>query len=368
MPTAPLPDIRRPDRIDAAWLTSALQAAGVDAVVRAFQAKPIGTGQIGDSLRFQLTYERGGDDAPASLVGKFPSADPDSFAAGVSGRNYVREVMFYRRLADTALIATPRCYLADVDEVTSEFVLLMEDLAPAEQGDQLRGVSVDEALLVVDEAAKLHASHWGAPGVETEPWLLASRASDYRPPPPEVIKGMWGRFVERYADRLEPKVMQAGAKLAERIEVFRTLNKGARCLTHNDFRPDNMMFATAAGGRPITVLDWQSVGLGCGPSDLAYFLAGALPPETRRAHEAQFLARYHQGLTSCGVSGYDAAALRRDYGWGAFRLLMTAFMSSVRVKRTARGDDMFMQMAHSAAEHIFDHGALALLDEPATAK
>jgi aminoglycoside phosphotransferase (APT) family kinase protein len=136
---------------------------------------------------------------------------------------------------------------------------------------------------------------------------------------------------------------------------------------HNDFRPDNMMFATAQGGRPITVLDWQSLALGAGPVDLGYFLAGALPAPTRRAHEAELLARYHQGLSGLGVSGYDVETLRRDYAGGAFRLLMTAFVSSMRVRQTDRGDRMFLQMAHSAADHIHDHQALAFLEgaEPA---
>ena len=84
------PDIRRPEAVDAAWLTRALQAGGVDAVVESFTAKPVGTGQIGDSVRFALTYARGGETAPASVVGKFPSADPTSFATGVALGNYVR--------------------------------------------------------------------------------------------------------------------------------------------------------------------------------------------------------------------------------------------------------------------------------------
>ena len=156
-----------------------LQQGGVDAVVRAFTAKSVGTGQIGDSIRFQLDYERRGDDAPASLVGKFPSAGEESRATGGAALgNYIREVRFYqRRLAPTALIHTPRCYFTDVDEATSEFVLMMEDLAPAEQGDQLRGVTLAQARLAVIEAAKLHASHWGDEGLDELPWVSNTKAA-----------------------------------------------------------------------------------------------------------------------------------------------------------------------------------------------
>lgn len=356
------PGIRRPEAIDAAWLTCALQSAGVDAVVGSFTAKPVGTGQIGDSIRFRLSYERGGEVAPSSLVGKFPSSDPNSFSVAVAGGNYVREVRFYQRLAPAALVATPRTYMAEVEEATGEFVLLMEDLAPAEQGDQLAGVTLDQARLVVDQAARLHASHRGDTRLEDEPWVFGSRVGQTPLTPPDVLAEVWRTYEDRYRALLTPRAIEAGRRLAERIETFRTLPAGLRCLMHFDFRPDNMMFATAAGGRAVTILDWQSVGLGAGAMDVGYFLAGALSPALRRTHEPALLDRYFAGLTTHGVTGFDREAMRRDYAAGALRLLMTAFLAAIRVKQTPRGDEMFAQMVRSAAEHAHDNGGLALLD------
>lgn len=344
--------------MDADWLTRALQAGGVDAVVAGFAAKAVGTGQIGDSVRFTLTYARG--EGPASVVGKFPSADPVSFSTGVALGNYHREVMFYRELADTARIATPRWYVAEVEEATGEFVLLMEDLAPAEQGDQLQGVTLDQARLVIDEAAKLHASHWADPKLDTLPWVSASAAAPPSQATPEAVQALWQGFRARYGERLTAWHVEVGERLTAGFKGFGS--EGPRCLTHNDFRPDNMMFASAAGGRPVTVLDWQSIAYGTGAVDVAYFLAGALPAEARRAHEAELLARYLEGLKAGGVGGYSAEDLARDYRGGAFLLFLTAFFAAMIVKQTARGDDMFMQMIASAAEHIADHDALGLLD------
>ncbi len=45
--------------------------------------------------------------APRSVVGKFPSSDPESRATGVNLGNYFREVWFYRNLAKTAGVTTP---------------------------------------------------------------------------------------------------------------------------------------------------------------------------------------------------------------------------------------------------------------------
>ncbi len=352
------PDIRRPEAIDARWLTEVLQAGGVDAVVKRFTAVGVGTGQIGDSVRFRLDYERRGEGAPASLVGKFPSAGEESRRTGVALGNYLREVRFYQQLAPTALIHTPRCYFTDVDEATSEFVLIMEDLAPAEQGDQLRGVTLDQARLAVIEAAKLHASHWGDEGLDELPWVSNSRAAPPSAATSDSVAMLWQGFRQRYGPRLQPRWIEAGERLTTGFAGIAGQHDGPRCLTHNDFRPDNMMFASARGGYPLTVLDWQSFAYGAGPTDLAYFLAGAVPPDVRRAHEPEFLQLYHATLTGFGVTGYDMADLKRHYGQGGYLLFLTAFFAAMIVTQTDRGDEMFLQMIAGAVDHMLDHGAL----------
>lgn len=355
------PDLRAPQEIDAAWLTRLLQGAGIDAEVARFDARPIGSGQIGDSVRFSLRFSRGADVAPATIVGKFPSADPDSFNTGVMLGNYVREVEFYRRLAPTARVSTPEVYGTALDDSSGRFVLMMEDLAPAEQGDQLQGVGLDQARLVVDEAAKLHGSHWGDPAIEDLAWVSGTRASPPSSATPEMVQALWAGFRERYGPRLSADCVEVGEQLTRNFQGFGALRDGPKCLTHNDYRPDNMMFATPAGGKPVTVLDWQSVSFGTGAVDVAYFLAGALTPEQRRAAEPELLARYLDGLKAQGVDGYGMDDLKRDYAGGGFLLFLTAFFAAMIVKRTDRGDDMFMQMLSSGARHVLDHDALSTL-------
>lgn len=352
------PDIRPPAAIDAEWLTAVLQSAGVDAVVKGFTAANVGTGQIGESVRFQLDYARRGGDAPDSIVGKFPASGQESRNTGVMLGNYIREVRFYQELAPKALIRTPRCYFTDVEESTSNFVLMMEDLAPAEQGDQLQGVSLDQARLVVVEAAKLHASHWGDESLDDLPWVSGARAAPPSMVTEDMVVALWEAFKDRYGPRMQRDWVAAGDWLARRFAAFGAAHDGPRCLTHNDFRPDNMMFASREGGHPVTVLDWQSFAYGSGPTDLAYFLAGALPADVRRAHEAELLQLYLDTLTSLGVSGYCMADLKRHYGRGAYLLFGTAFFAGMIVTQTERGDRMFLQMLGSAADHMWDHGVV----------
>ena len=137
-----------PDKLTPEWLSLALSSSGLlDGVsVAEAQTQPLGTGQMCDSVRISVTYD-GPTDAPTSLVAKLPAADPTSRNTAMMLRNYVKEVNFYRQLVGTLKIRTPRVYYADIDESGVSFVLLMQDMAPAQQGDQLAGCTPETALV-----------------------------------------------------------------------------------------------------------------------------------------------------------------------------------------------------------------------------
>ena len=349
-----------PGAITPEWMTRALAAAGIDARVGAVTGRKIGAGQVGESVRFTLSYDWAAADAPATVVGKFPSPDPDSRAVGVNLGNYNREVRFYLDLAAGAGVATPRCLFADVDPATSDFVLLMEDLAPAAPGDQLRGVSVAEAALVLEEAAKLHASHWSDASLDRLPWVSESAAAP-KGVDGDTIRSLWLGFLDRYGERVTPRCRAIGAAISQSYEVFKNGYEGPRCLVHGDFRPDNMMFGTPRGGYPVAVVDWQSYGLGCCMADVSYFMAGALSAELRRACEETLLRGYHAGLERLGVDNYPFERLWRDYARYSVSLFNMAFIASMIVGRTPRGDDMFFTMLEGGADMIMDLGGLDIL-------
>jgi len=351
-----------PEAITADWLSDALAAGGVRARVRDFAMRRVGTGQIGQSIRFKLEYEEALEGAPTSLVGKFAAPEPDSRNTGVQLGNYRREVYFYRHLAPTSLISIPKCYFTAFDEESHDFVLMMEDLAPAEPGDQLAGCTVEQARLVVREAANLHASHWDDGRIEQLAWVSGTRAAGGGGvADPGALQALWKGFCDRYGDRVEPDMRRVGDRFVAGYDRYDSYYQGPKSLVHIDFRPDNMMFATAAGGRPVTVLDWQSLAFGCGVTDVAYFLAGALKRDERRGVERELLGEYHQRLGELGVR-YDFDQLWSDYRSRAFALFLVAFYAAMLVNQTPRGDDMFLAMVRGSTDQVLDLDALAFLD------
>jgi aminoglycoside phosphotransferase (APT) family kinase protein len=62
---------------------------------------------------------------------------------------------------------------------------------------------------------------------------------------------------------------------------------------HHDCHPGNLFWQDAQPG----FLDWQMVRLGEGISDISYFMATALAPETRRQCEMDLLQHYFERMS-----------------------------------------------------------------------
>lgn len=354
---------RTPDDVTPAWLTEALRRAGTltSASVVDIAAKRVGNGMLGDSIQFRLTYDRDEDGAPASVVGKFASSDPVSKQTGASVGLYAKEVNFYRSFRDTVDIRSPRPYLAEIDPATSDFTLILEDMAPARGGDQIAGCDLADAERAMDQAAALHGPRWGDPALLDIPWMV---------PKPELgvylvqgFPGFIAAFRERYDDMLEPEYMAECLRFAELVPAYFTPRAVPHAPQHTDFRLDNMLFDAAGGGDPLAVLDWQSIGIGFGMLDVAYFIGAGLLADARRAHESALVERYMERLRGYGVVDYAWNDAWRDYRVGILQGVFTSIFASVGTVRTERGDQMFMTMARRHCQHAIDLESLKALRE-----
>jgi aminoglycoside phosphotransferase (APT) family kinase protein len=336
------PVARRPEDVTPDWLGAVLGRS-----VESFTLEPVGTGQMGDSVRF--TMQPGGD----SVVLKFAAANDTSRATGVALRSYEIEVRWYQVIAPTVGIRTPHCHHAAVDPETGWFTLVLEDLAPAVQGDQLLGCTVDQAALALEELAKLHAPRWADPTLLELDWL--HRGEQAAAGTTMIVQGLLGGFCERYADRLTDDELDLSRRVVASLpHLFAQRTGRAVTVVHGDYRLDNMLFGTAEGGPPLAVVDWQTATTGPGLSDASYFLGAGLQPEDRRAHEGDLVRQYHQALLAGGVEGYGWDECWTDYRRYSFGGLIMAIAASGLVERTERGDDMFMAMATRHCQQVAD--------------
>ncbi len=344
--------IHEAEKITPDWLTEVLNFAGISGRVDSFTSNSIGTGQVGENVRFEL---KGEGNLPNSIVGKFASNDPVSKQTGVQLQNYVKEVFFYNELAASVEIQTPQVHYADIIAETHDFAIIMEDLAPGEQGDQIKGCSVDDAALALEALAKLHGPRWGDRSLEHYE-LLAPRKVEEPDPAKSIYQMVQAGFLEKYANRLvnadHEMVMGVGGMMEEYADF-----KGEKTLIHIDYRLDNMMFG---GPYPLAVVDWQSISLGCAFNDLSYFMGTSLRPDDRAANEEALLKLYLDVLKS-----YDVT-MKWDQAWTLYRRyapagLIMAVIASMIVGETERGNDMFMAMATRSSQMSSELESLKVL-------
>ncbi len=347
---------RQPEDVTAEWLSAVLSDG--DSVVEVSEANiaAIGTGQTGATYRVTLRYLANPRGLPATYVIKLPAQDDtvrDRVAFG-----YRSECTFYATVAPRVQVPVPHCYYCQITDDAGDFALLLADQAPAVQGDQIAGCSAREASLAVTALAGLHGPSWCDPLWLDLPGMVFGR-------PDAAAAENLGHVAQMSADITLDKL---GERMrADDRDTFTTamglvtpwlLTEPDRfALLHGDYRLDNLLF----DGVTVTVVDWQTLGLGLPARDLAFFIATSLDPGQRRAIEQDLVATYHRSLCGYGVSGYDFEACWRDYQLGTLQAVLISALGFAFATATDRGDDMVLTMLSRGCRAIRELDTVSLI-------
>ena len=342
------------------WMTPEWLSDVLGTEVSGFTSDRIGDGLVGMNLRLQLAYAGPHGDAPARLVAKLPSPDATSRMTGVVLRNYEREVLFYRDLAATVDIRVARCHRAEWNPDTGDFVLVLEDLSPGAQGNQLTGCSVAQARTAIAELARLHGPRWGDSTLDDLEWLNRRSTADDT----ARLVEFWAMFVPSFLATYGPVlsveqvelVEQFGPRLGDWVEG----RDGPFTVTHGDYRLDNLMFATPEGGYPVAAVDWQTPGQGGALGDVSYFMGAGLLPVERREVERGLVDHYGVALGEYGVQ-ITSDWLWHEYRRDAFAGVVMSVIASQIVGASERSEQLFSAMSTRHTQHALDVDALSLV-------
>ena len=348
------------------WLTQALRSTGTldDATsVAAFKTSRIGEGLgfSGEIVRFALDYDHPAEDAPASIVGKFPSiarfADPAPDLIQSIAQANLREIRFYREIAPQVPLGTPRFYYGDVNVEQGHSVLLIEDIANARVGDLIAGADAAETRLVIESIAGLHAALWEKPQLHAIDWTF-TQGTD-----PEGVaaayRQVWPVFAEQFADTCPAAILDIGPLLGVHLpRILHQVSTPPHTLLHYDFHGRNMLFREGE----LLIIDWQGAAKGRAAYDVAYYLALCVEAETRRAMEDDLLASYHALLLAGGVRDYAPEDLRTDYRLALVSVAMTVIYISVKLDLSSEEDQALVKMVWPRlAAMLADHDIGELL-------
>ena len=344
-----------PAAVDSDFLSEVL---GADVVSVCFEA--IGNGLVGDSARFEIAYADGST-GPASIAGKFPAADTTSRGTAQAMRLYKKEVGFYRDIAPKVAIRTPQTYFAEHDTASGDFLLLMEDCGPAEQGDQLVGCTLDQALTCVRELAALHGPSYGKTALTNLPILTTS--DEVRSFTSKGYIPAAEQFAAKYPGEMSEEDLAVVAATGEKSDsLWRRPEEQYQSIVHGDFRLDNILFAILGGAQPMVTLDWQTVTAGDPLIDLGYFIGAGIGEKLRAAHGDVLIDAYAEALARHGGPALTNIKASQGYARGALHGVATAVFSAAFVEDNPRAKAIFRSMAEGACSLVREIDALRVLE------
>jgi len=348
-----------PGDLTATWLTAVLAKAFPFApIVERVSVAPIGTGQTASAFRLSVDYETVHPELPRTFVVKLPSQDlavRERVAPGCRS-----EVSFYESVAETVRIPLPECFYSAIAEEGASFVLLLSDLAPSAQGDQIAGCTPMAARAAVTALAGLHGPGWCDPRWSDASGVVMSKPNEASAIAlAEFARIATDQFLATLGPQLSPACQEVLDEHPDVLADWLLLKPSRFSILHGDYRLDNIMFSPDQGR--VHVVDWQTMAVGLPARDLAYFIATSLHPDERSQHELDLVRSYHEALLSEGVASYSLEDCWEDYRLGMLQVPMISTLGWAFSATTDRGDEMMVTMVERATAAINDLDTLRLV-------
>ena len=348
--------------ITTAWVEGILRGSG--SLEPGVSVTGLATERIGEGVGILSILQRvvptysGETKAPKSLVVKYPTDDPTQRFTADALVLYIRELVFYRDCAPDAPFKTPRCYAQAIASDNSDFTIVMEDIGGHRSLNQLEGVSLDEAKVLLRTLADFHAMWWGSPRLEDNAVVFQPLDN---PVYNMALPGFWTAgwpVVEQHAGHLIPESVRAiGAMWADKVPFMLKNMMTPTTMCHGDYRADNMMFA---GSDPV-IIDFQLVGTGSGMYDVGYFISQSIATDVRRGHDRELVDTYLDRLESHGIAIDRAEAWRQYLVAITFCVTYGVTTFAGYEQQNERGQSLLRDMLLRALNCVADNDALTAL-------
>ncbi len=351
-------------QITAEWMTSVLRSS--ETISGATSVSTIAVKDLGEeggllSLIYRATMTYDGGVGPDAAIVKIPVPDPvQRGTADVLGF-YARELAFYAEMAPSAPFGAPTMYGSRMAEDSTDFVLVMQDLAHLRSVDQVDGVSLEDAKLAITKMAEFHAPWWEHADLPsmTDRYLPVENPV-YLAALPDVFGGGWAGCQEFGGDKLTTEVIELGNRFGSLVPWLLSEMNTPATFVHGDWRADNVFFG---GDKGIAMIDFQISGFATGLYDVAYFISQSIDTDVRRGHDEALVRHYLAVLAENGVD-YDF-----DEAWRKYQICLAhCFIYGVSSFASwgawnERQQDLLRTMLGRSVQAILDNDALSVLPD-----
>lgn len=322
---------------DLTWLTNNLKFDGSLTVAEARLVDFSGTGGWSGEMRKLFIKFSDGSEKSFCVKNTADSKLKTSLEIGLA-----REGIFYECFLDEIIsggISVPRVYYAYGDMSVGRKEVILDDLSdhvqsgyffgpysPHNWGKDLKSITTgcfDEnwtdvqvikaiSTVAVTEAANLHGLFWRRKSLCEYSWLrgvdwVKGVGKDTWVAAQNTALACWnttkGKFGNSdYGVKWDPFLLECMEASFAKISWEKYLEDASLrpwTLVHGDFHPANMLLSIK--GKDLSTLslklvDWEMVGLGSGPQDIAQFMISHVCPADRRACEHELLQQYFNTL------------------------------------------------------------------------
>ncbi len=317
-----------------------------------------------------LSYDRAPDQAPNRIIAKL-GLDNQAIKDAVNGlKGFQREVNFYEKFADDPGIPVPRCYASGYNPDDHSFMLLLDYIDHTRATDIGTG-AVADIDLAVEHLAAFHGKWWNREhdlkGVyyENGSFILETLIKQ--------VSDALDIMRDRHRDDVGQTVISILDLWLSHAHILADYaREGPLTLCHSDFHRQQIL-SPITEGDPFCVLDWQSVSIDCGPSDLARLMIVGLLPEQRKKHEGALLKKYHALLLENGVADYSYENFMNDYRLGLAKqiILHSRVFAGIDIQHTLdwwetmgpKGISMWDMLYKWPGQSAEDHDVIAFLDQ-----
>jgi len=330
------------NEITAEWLTRILREGGSigKSRVTGIEIHPLGgvEGFMSSVVKADLAYDVSEDRAPKSLVIKIDPESESYREAGEELHAFTREIMFYRSVAPGVSVRLPRLYGSVLEPPA--YALAMEDMSALRPGDQVRGISEEEALGIIGEIGKLHARYWSSPELDGFDWM------PYENPVWQDYEEKWRSFTAHFGGLLGSGGLAIGEKLVRHAPwLAGEIGSRPKTIVHSDLRADNLLFGSPGSDDWVVIIDWQLAIKSMGAFDVARLTAGSEPVSELRKYHYEAVGRWLDALGEGGVGGYTRDDAVKDYKLGLlFNLCWPVHFHEGSLNATGRTKDLVIAM------------------------
>ncbi len=326
--------------------------------VESFTSQRIGAdrGMLGEIFVITPAYAAG-QSGPTQVVAKFAALREGSLASARRGGTHERELRCFDELLGDTPVTAPSCYGAFYNPDDATFLLIQDAVETDPSVDQISGITIGQARLVLSQAARLHAHWWNAATLQSATWLPRLDSEQRIHNLSTIAQNGWPQLVEMLGDELTEQERQLGSEFPSRIEsALRSLALMPSTLLHCDLRADNLLFSPS--GDRVSLIDWQGAGSGPPSFDLAYFLSQSLTVAERRLHEHELLDFYRTELAAAGLD-LTAEEVRMGYGESMhFGLAIACALPLIGDPEEPRVRTLASTVARRSIDALRDHGQL----------